>query len=336
MASTLKATLKRGALLAAANWQVTLIQSIADSVFKLLVAIPIVGGLFLVGLAAPADLTRLDWRDMLTTIVEALLSQPFVLAAFLASLAVIVVGGSTFVFLVKAGTVSTLVAGDERAGPIEQPPLRLWIVARAGQFTVERFIDACRRLFPRYARLGFGLLGLYLISGGIYLWIVIGSRSTSEGWGMTALFTAAFVAWITVVNLVYLLLQIVVTADDCGVASAFRRVAAFVRHDVKPIAAVFGVILALVVAATAASLIASAALGLIGFVPVFGLAVLPLQLAAWLLRGIVFQYLGLTSIGAYLRLYRHHRARLAPRAAPAEQTWRQWGQAPLGSGPTPT
>ena len=68
--------------------------------------------------------------------------------------------------------------------------------------------------------------------------------------------------------------------------------------------AVFGVVLALVVAATGVSLLATAALGLIAFVPFVGLAVLPLQLLAWVFRGIVFQFLGLASIGAYLRLYR--------------------------------
>ena len=49
---------------------------------------------------------------------------------------------------------------------------------------------------------------------------------------------------------------------------------------------------------------ATAALGLISFVPLLGLTVLPLQLAAWLFRGLVFQYVGLASIGAYLKLYR--------------------------------
>ena len=49
------------------------------------------------------------------------------------------------------------------------------------------------------------------------------------------------------------------------------------------------------------SLLATAALGLIAFVPFVGLAVLPLQLLAWMFRGVVFQFLGLTSIGAYLR-----------------------------------
>ena len=48
----------------------------------------------------------------------------------------------------------------------------------------------------------------------------------------------------------------------------------------------------------------TAALGLISFVPLLGLTVLPLQLGAWLFRGLVFQYVGLASIGAYLKLYR--------------------------------
>jgi hypothetical protein len=79
---------------------------------------------------------------------------------------------------------------------------------------------------------------------------------------------------------------------------------AFVRQQFRGVSLVFAVVLALVIAATGVSLLATAALGLIAFVPFVGLAVLPLQLLAWVFRGIVFQFLGLTSIGAYLRLYR--------------------------------
>lgn len=125
--------------------------------------------------------------------------------------------------------------------------------------------------------------------------------------------SAIFVGWITLVNLLYLLLQIVVAADDCSVATAVRRVTAFVRADTKNIAAVCAVILALVVCATGASILAIAAFGLIAFVPFFGLAVLPLQILASLLRGIVFQYLALTAAGAYLQLYRGYAARPEPR-----------------------
>ena len=73
----------------------------------------------------------------------------------------------------------------------------------------------------------------------------------------------------------------------------------------------------MVVIATAASILATAGLGLIAFVPLVGLAVLPLQLAAWLLRGIVFEYLALAALGAYLSHYRwYHRLRLRARSVP--------------------
>ena len=50
----------------------------------------------------------------------------------------------------------------------------------------------------------------------------------------------------------------------------------------------------------------------------FGLAVLPLQLAAWLIRGIVFEYLALAALGAYLSHYRwyHRLAAAADVSAP--------------------
>ena len=83
-----------------------------------------------------------------------------------------------------------------------------------------------------------------------------------------------------------------------------RRVAVFLRRDFRGVMSVFGVILGLVVLATGVSVLAMGALGLIAFVPFFGLAVLPLQLLAWLFRGLVFQYIGLASIGAYLTRYR--------------------------------
>jgi len=304
----LKPVLKRGALVAAANWQVTLIQATADSLFKLLIATPLIGGLFLVGLvigSAPQDLLSLEWREMAATIISSLLSHPVVLTAFLASLGVVVVGGSLFIFLVKAGAVAVLVRGERDAGAIEQPPLHFDVMTRASKFSAEFYIDSARSLFPRYARLGFMLMAVYLVSAGFYLAAAYESGVRGDlGGVLTLVMTIGFVSWITIVNLVYLLMQIVVAAEDCSVAKAWSRMGAFVRQQRRGVSAVFGVVLALVLAATGVSLLATAALGLIAFVPFVGLAVLPLQLLAWIFRGIVFQCLGLTSIGAYLRLYR--------------------------------
>jgi hypothetical protein len=219
------------------------------------------------------------------------------------AIAVVAFGGSLFIFLVKAGTVATLVQSDREAGAIEDLPLRVSEVARASRFSVDGYVESARSLFPRYARLGFMLMGVYVLSGLAFLVLVV-RRDPGEGWSLTALLTVAFVLWITVVNLLYLLVQIVVAADNCSVATAARRVAVFLRRKRGDVGWVFLLVLALILGATGASVLATAALGLVAFVPLFGLAALPLQLLAWLLRGLVFQYLGLTSVGAYLRLYR--------------------------------
>jgi hypothetical protein len=314
--------MKRGTLVAAANWPVTLIQATADSLFKLLVAVPLVGGIFLVALAVGAEpdtLLALDWRELVATIVTSLLSRPLVLTPFLASLAVVMAGGSLFIFLLKAGTVSVLVRGERVAGPIEQPPLSLDALSQASVFSIEFFTESAKRLFPRYARLGFVLMGIYLVSGGLLLFGLVASRNSGDGWGATALLTAAFVSWITIVNLLYLLTQIVIAADDCSVAAAASKVAGLLRRERRSVAGIFVVVVAVVVFATGASFLATASLSLLAFVPFFGpflgLAVLPLQLLAWALRAVVFQYIGLSSIGAYLAVYRHQGANAAAERA---------------------
>lgn len=304
---TLKSTLKRGALVAAANWPVVIIQSVADSLFKVLIAMPLVGGIFLVAIvvgAEPGVLMSLGWRELVATIVGSLISRPVVLAAFLASLSIVVIGGSLFIFLVKGGTISVLVRGERRAGPIERPPLHVRTIARASAFAIEPFVEASQLLWMRYTRLGGILMAGYLLAGGLYLAAVFAGRTTDSSWLLTAFFTGVFVSAITIVNLVYLLMQIVIAADDCSVAAAWRRVAAFVRRQRGDLTAVFLVVLVLVIGATGASLLATAALGLISFVPLLGLTVLPLQLIAWLFRALVFQFIGLSSVGAYLKLYR--------------------------------
>ena len=312
---TVQAVLKRGALVAAANWPVTLIQAVADSIFKLLMAVPLVGGIFLVGVVVgdePVTLLTLEWRELAATIFGALLSHPLVLTLFLLALSVVTVGGSLFVFLVKGGTVSTLVRGERDAKAIEAPPLHWNVVTSATQFSVEAFIEAARALFPRYAKLGILLMVVYVISGAAYVALVIAGRAAGSYYGAPALLTATFVTWITAVNLTYLLVQIVIAADDCGVSTALRRVAAFIRRERRTIFGVFVVILGMVVLATGASVVATAALGVISFVPFLGpflgLAVLPLQILAWVIREVVFQYIGLASVGAYVKLYREFAA----------------------------
>jgi hypothetical protein len=315
----LRHALKRGALLALANWPLVGVQFVAESTFKIVLAVPVVGGMLLVALVAQdaiGPFGPVDLRERATAIAGSLLAAPAALSSFLVALAVVIVGGSTLLFYVKGGIVTILLEAERAAGPIERSPLRLDAVARADRWMLERFTEGCARLFSRYLRLGLILIAVYAVSGAAYLALMLVGfpASTHPGvllaWTVfAALASGALVVWITIVNLVYLLTQLIIAAEDVGVREGGRRVVRFLRGAFREIIGIFGVVLVLVVLATTVSILATAGLGLISFVPFAALAVLPLQAAAWIVRGLVFEYLGLTALGAYLAEYRAYTAR---------------------------
>ena len=310
----LKAALKRGALIAAANWPLVLVQFVTESTLKLMLAVPIVGGAFLVALlldTSLSDLLRGDVRDIVTSILSALMASPIALGAFVAAGLVVLVGGSLITFVVKGGTVAMLAESERVAGPIERPPLRLDALRRASVVAIDPFIAGRTRLWRRYVRIGLGLLLMYALTAVVYLAVVFGGYALAEnsaillGWtAAAALASSVLIVWITLLNFFYLMTQMVVAIEDVSVRQGVRMAFNFIWGHLREVAAVFGVVLVTVVAATAASILATAGLGLIAFVPLIGLAVLPLQLAAWLVRGIVFEYLALAALGAYLSHYR--------------------------------
>jgi len=316
----LKAALKRGALIAAANWPLVIVQFVAESSLKLMLAVPIVGGAFLVALlldTSMSELLRGDAREIIASIVAALMQSPVALAAFAASGLLVLVGGSVVTWVVKAGTIALLADAERIAGPVERPPLRFEMLRRASVVAIEPFIDGSRRLWRRYIRIGLGLLVVYALTGAAYLAFVFGGYALAEnsavllGWtALAAVASSVLIVWLTLVNFFYLITQMVVAIEDVSVRKGVTLALTFVWGHLREVAAVFGVVLVMVVVATAASILATAGLGLIAFVPLAGLAVLPLQLAAWLLRGIVFEYLALAALGAYLSHYRwYHGAR---------------------------
>jgi hypothetical protein len=286
-----------------------LVQFVADTLFKTLIAVPIVGGLVLVALVAggnPFELLRVDdLTQTVSTMVGVLLAQPFALAAFVIALGVIMVGGSIMMFAVKAGSLTILLAGDRVAGAIEVPPLRLSALREANQASLERFTDGVRRLFARYLRLAVGLTAAYAIVIVAYLAFLWGPSisETLDRPVMVTLASLAVLVSITFINFLYLLLQIVMAAEDCGVLEAVPHAARLLRRRTLELGQVLAAILALMLLATGASILATTALGLIAFVPFVGLAALPLQVFAWLVRGVVFQFVGLTGAATYLRLH---------------------------------
>jgi hypothetical protein len=319
----LKAALKRGALIAAANWPLVIVQFVAESSLKLMLAVPIVGGAFLVALLLDTNLSELlrgDAREIVTSIVASLMQSPAALAAFAAAGLLVLVGGSMLTWAVKAGTIALLADAERIAGPVERPPLRLATLRRASVVAIEPFIAGSKRLWRRYVRIGLGLLVTYALTAGAYLAFVLGGYALADnsavllGWtAAAAVASSVLIVWITLVNFFYLITQMVVAIEDVSVREGVRLALIFVWGHLREVAAVFGVVLVVVIVATAASILATAGLSLIAFVPLVGLAVLPLQLAAWLLRGIVFEYLALAALGAYLSHYRWYQtARSTP------------------------
>jgi hypothetical protein len=317
----LKTALKRGALVTAANWPLVVVQFIAEGVLKLLLAVPVVGGVFLVVLLLGADAGEIlagDLREILTAVFRSLRANPAALVAFAGAFLLALAGGSALSFIVKGGTVATLADAEAAAGAIERPPLRFEALRRARLTTIEGFLAGCRRLAPRYLRLGGFLLLAYVLTGLVYLVVVVGGFTLTAniaallGWTIAAAVASSVLfMWVTLLNFAYLLIQIVMAVEDIGVRAAARQVVRFVRGSLREVAGIFGVVLLLVGLATIASILATAGLGLIAFVPLAGLAVVPLQFAAWLLRGIVFEYLALTALTAYLTQYRHYACKAA-------------------------
>jgi hypothetical protein len=278
--------------------------------------VPIIGAAILVAVLLGGDLAELlqgSLREIFTTIASALMSEPIALIAFIAAFSVVLLGGSVLMFLVKGGTVDVLLAAHQAARPIEREPLTYASIHGAAAFTIAQFSHGCRRLFHRYLVLGLALIAIYGLSIGAYLaFVVYGYRAAGDrvfviGWTLIAAFAAGFlIVWITLVNLLYLLLQIAMAIEDIPLGEACRAVTRFIRAEFRELAGVFLVVLGLVIAATFASALAWSGVGLIAFVPLVGLAVFPLQLVALLLRGLVFEYLGLTALGAYVTLYCGH------------------------------
>lgn len=312
--AAIKSSLKRGALVTAANWEVIVIQFVAESAFKALLMVPVVGAAFLLALqvgGGVVDLIDGGLRDALEIAITGLRAHPGALIAYLAGLVIVVVGGSVLMFRIKGGTVGVMIDAERDAPAVELPPLTLERVRRAAKFSLDQFGHSTDRFATRFLRLGLLLLSAYALSGAAYVITVLAAYqwTADPTWTVLGSVTAAgaslaFGAWLTIVNLIYLLLQVLVVAHDWPVHTAARALPALLVRQRRIIGGIFLVMLVLVVLATVASVLATAALGFIGFVPIVGLAVLPLQLCAWLARGLLFQFLGLAALGAYASVIR--------------------------------
>jgi len=320
----LGAALRQGALVTLANWPIVILEFVIEAVYKLALGVPIVGGAFMVAVLLGADIGALLGESVRTTadlIVASLFNAPVALTAFLAAVGLVAFGGSIVMFVVKSGTLSILVQGERQADDLHRGPVRHETLRRASAYQLAAVVQAMQRFGPRAAILAAGLGLLYLVIGTLYiLAITFGFRAAVQStWGaawplLVLVATSACVVSITLVNFFYNLARVVLVSDDCTVRTALARVRAFLVADARQVVGIFAVMSLVTMVGTAVSLTATASLALIGWVPFVGLLVWPLQAAAWVLRGWLFQYISLTSLAAYQTQYRRFAAPHQPAA----------------------
>jgi hypothetical protein len=320
----LRAALVRGGLVTLANWPIILIDFAVESLFKLALSVPVVGGAFMVAVLVGADIQALfaeGVRSAAELVISALINAPVALMSFLAAIGLVAIGGSLVMFLIKAGTLSILVAGERQAGEIQETPLRLEALTETYAYNLAALLGGIRQFGRRALRLSLWLSGAYAVVAFGYV-EALGAAfrlAARPAWGsvwplVVVLATSIGAVTITVANLAFDLMRIIVICDDCGVRAAAARLWSFLIEDARQVVGIFAVVGVLVALATAASILVAGGLALVAWVPVVGLIVVPLQAAAWLVRGLLFQYMGLSALAAYQAQYRRFSSTAGARA----------------------
>jgi hypothetical protein len=322
----LRAAITRGALITLANWPVVLIEFVIESIYKVALAIPVIGGVFMVALLLGADVQSMLSDGLVSAanrMLQPLGQAPVAWAAFLAAVAVVAFGGEVLMFIVKSGTLFVLVESERLAGDVQRAPIRLATLRPISTYSLSATLNGARRFQGRAAGLASGLGLIYVLIGvGWALAVTYGFQwSASSPWAaawplLLVVSTSVGVVGIAAANLVFDLLRVVVTTDDCRLRDAVRRVRMFLVADARQVLGIFGAMAVIQGIAFVASIAATAGLTLVAWVPLAGLIVFPLQLLFWILRGLFFQYAGLATLSAYQAQYRRFSS---PR--PAAVSW---------------
>ncbi len=311
----LRGALRRGGLVTGANWPLVAVEFVGDTLYKALLGVPVVGGALMVAVLLGDDLSSIlsnGLRASAGLVLTSLIDAPMALVTFVLAVAVVALGGAIVLFLVKAGTLGVLVQGERQASDeLHAGSLRFELMRRASASRLEIFIGGVQRFGRRFVTLGLWTSAVYVTIGTLYAVLMVSAYrwATRTEWIsafplVLLIATSAVLILGTIVNLVYLLLQIVIVADDTSLTTAWARLRVYLLHDAREVAGIFAVMLTISIVGTAASLVLTAALGLVAWVPLVGLAVVPLQAAAWLLRGLVFEFVDLTALASYTTQYR--------------------------------
>ena len=256
----LRAAITRGALITLANWPTVLIDFIAESIYKLALAVPVIGGAFMVALLMGADIQTL-LADGVAVAAERMLGPlgqaPIALLAFLSAVGVVAFGGEILMFIVKSGTLAVLVQGERTAGEVHRTPIRLTALRTAAAYTVDSVLQGARRFQRRAALLAAWLGGVYVLIGAAWVMAVnYGFQwAAASPWAsvwplLVVLATSVSAVSLTAANLIFDLMRVVIITDDCRVSDAARRVRTFLLADARQVLGIFGVMALLHVVAT--------------------------------------------------------------------------------------
>ena len=301
----LRAALTRGALLVLANWPVVLIDFAAGSLHRLAVSVPVFGGSIVVASLVGADFQSVLGEGVRSTadlVVGSLATAPIALAAFLLAVGLVAIGGEAIRFIVVMGTFSVIVAADRIAGDVHRMPFGSEAMARVSVFRLDTVLNGARRFGRRAVTMALWLGAGYAALGLAYVAVVTGwlrPGTWLPGWPLLVLVvTLIGLVSITVVNLAFDLLRVIVVTDDCPVPVAVVRLRRFVTEDARQVVGIFAVMGAVQLLAALASLLAAGGLAVVAYVPLLSLVFVPLQAAAWVLRGVLFESLALAALAA--------------------------------------
>jgi hypothetical protein len=324
----LRRALTHGAVVALANWPVVLIHFTLDSFFRAALAVPILGGALMVAAVVgtePGSVVGEGLQGTADLVIAALAATPSALAAFFIAIGIVGVGGQAIVLAYRIGTLTIVVSSERRAAETDGAPIGAELLRRTATFSLASVYAGVRQFGRRALTLALWLGALYVVVGGLYLlavsyglWMAVRVSWISAWPLLVFIATAVGVVAIAAVNLVYDLLQVIIVTDDCPVPVAAERLRRFVVEDSRQVIGIFAVMSALVLVATATSVLAAAGLAVAAWTPLVSLVIVPIQAAAWLIRGLLFQFMALVALAAYQTQYR--RFSQARRAALAEST----------------
>jgi hypothetical protein len=244
-------------------------------------------------------------------VVASLASAPGALLAFLAAAGVVAFGGAVLMFIVKAGTFRALINGEERLETASGGDRFQDEFGQAKAFTLTGALMDSRQFARRAAVLATWLSAAYALLAIAYFAAMSGIVRVAESprwapaWPVLVLAaTSLAVVSAAIINLSYDLLRVIVLTDDCSPRAAVDRLRHFVVADARQVVGIFSVIGGVTLLGTLASVLAATGLAVVAWIPFVTLLIVPMQLAVWVLRGLIFQYLSLAALAAYQTQYR--------------------------------